>query len=281
MFMRRKRRADAESVPLRRFLYLNRGAVDEFLAQIEGGVIDGRVGVRSRRSRAFRLNLGWRNVGAGGERQGTAEQEEARAVTDASKFQRLYELLRSRGALQFFDELPEDAFKELPIDIVLQVSGRFRLPKPVELLQKLDAAEEYLSLCDLFGTGSTDDNKDLRLLLPKIRSAVSSLEKEPLPVLFEAVSKLGYRFMSRLGRADLRTSPQDFQGEAVILGKVTSRVLSGQKEEVCSIAPRVTRLISEMNREQRRRGNIAQPPEEAVEYLLGPATVLLPIAIWR
>ena len=275
------RRRSRESIPLRTFLFLNRTAVNDFLGQIEGGLLQGHVDTRRKRTLGLSLLLGRGEAGAGGEARGSTETGESRAITDAARFERLYRSMKGARIIQDARDFVRSDWLDLTSDSWIQVPARIRRPTPLLLLDKLGAADEYERLGKALGRSDATFDDGTKAQIKGLQDAAAKLEEEPLPLVAVAIAGDHFTLVCRLERSCLRAAPSAFTGDAILLGKVIARVKSGAKEEVCSIAPKMTKLLSEMNREERRRRSVKEPPPEAVEYVHGPAAVLHTLAIWR
>lgn len=112
---------------LRNFLYLDTSTVSDYLSSLEGSVIDGQVDhtQSTKNEKSIRGDFKVLQGGLGG--SGSSETKEKRLVTDAARFQRLYELIREKH-LQYLDAFDDAIWQQIQRGELLELPGKIRFP---------------------------------------------------------------------------------------------------------------------------------------------------------
>lgn len=258
---------------LRNFLFLDTDTVSDYLSTLEGYIeeeVDQTQTERERRKG---------ELPAGSQASEAATQTKRRlAVTDAAQFQRLYELLQSTDDFRYLDRADFEIWNSLQRNKLLEVQVTLRIPRILLQLQQAQSMAPYIELMKLIGQDPLSDPKTEEAFVG-ITSLNELLRDKPVPLLFEFASTPRFKFFASLPHQYLRCNLADLQGEATVFGKVHRIIDSTKKEEVYSILPEMEALVP--TRKQRQALQSKRSRDKYNEILNGPASILIPIAVYR
>jgi len=262
---------------LRNFLYLDTGTLSDYLSTLDGYIeqeVDETETEASQKGGKLTVKVA---EGSGASEKST-ETRRKLAVTDAARFQRLYELLEDANAVQYLEAFDLEIWQQLQRDEVLEIQANLRIPNILLQLQQAKNLTPYIELMQLVGEDPLADPKTAEAVTG-MSSLHSILAEKPIPLLFEAVSAPGFRFFASLSQQHLRCDLSDLRGEAVVFGKVQRLLAKGKKQQVFSILPEMESFMA-VNRKQRRAMK-GKKSREVTEVLKGPAIILMPLAVYR
>lgn len=262
---------------LRKFLYLDTDTLSDYLSTLEG-YIEQEVDETETQASQKGGKLTVKVVEGSGTSEKSTETRRKLAVTDAARFQRLYELLQDDNAVQYLEAFDLEIWQQLQRNEVLEVQARMRIPNILLQLQQANDLTPYIKLMQIFGEDPLADQKTAEAMTG-MSSLHGILADKPIPLLFEAVSAPGFHFFANLSRQYLRCALSDLRDEAVVFGTVRRLISRGEKQQVFSILPELESFMT-VNRAQRRAMR-AKQPQEVTEVLKGPAIILMPLAVYR
>jgi hypothetical protein len=252
---------------LREYVYLDRNRVEDFLAQLEGGVLDTMRKAEASTGAGVEAGL---NVGVG--RLGakvsapSISQEDLRRTTDVALFERLYrhfEMMNLKRASDTTDikwgDVCRGSFLELECRAVLSA-----FTKMAKLLDDLAMVASLMgeSLDEVNGFGALfGDEIDVRYLLGDEIVAYSSLHRE-----------------------SLRTILTDLEGECTALVRVRKTVKHGKRLPVQAVAgmkpstSTLETLLEKLGNPPKEMG-FEIVPEDLVA--VGPAAIVTTVAVYR
>ncbi|WP_253790107.1 DUF6414 family protein [Nocardia amikacinitolerans] len=264
---------------LRRFVYLDETALDQYIAAVEGGL------TAEIQKRSTSRGAGESGIDVGGPkglRQIVSEDEESRAVADTPEA-RFDRLLKAAAAdpegLGWVDvSEPDTDFSEARTGVMIAWDCDIYVPDFVKLMAGSGEARRALEM--------------MQSALPMAQALGLATEGIPSPEKLTAMSGLmnsvdaslivvgedddtAWRVSGPLAADHLKS--HEVEGRARIVGKVTKKLGSGQWKSFLAF-PGAT-LIP---REERRRLEKQRPTKEtAGHYLEGPALFLDILAIYR
>jgi len=265
---------------LRNFLFLDTATMEDYLATLEGYVVEGTIDQTEVEKKDKSGKAGYKVVEGEIASEKSKETKQKLAITDGAKFQQLYEILEEQDLLQFLDAFDEEIWNQLHRGELLEVDAIIRFPKPFALTQAMDDLSPLLGIMAAFGEDSLADPKD-RAAFEGMSAIVKLVEGKPVPILFEAASTPGFTFVAHLPRRHLRCQLSDLEGEATLVGKVQRILTKGRKVEVFSLFPAFTSSLPSLSREQRRQMQREMVKKELAEVVRGPTVILTPLAIYR
>jgi hypothetical protein len=265
---------------LRNFLFLDTATMEDYLATLEGYVIEGTIDQTEVEKKDKSGKAGYKIVEGGIASEKSTETKQKLAVPDGAKFQQLYEALEGQHLLQFLDAFDEEIWNELRRGELLEVDAIIRFPKPFMLTQAIEDFSPLLDIMAAFGEDSPAHSKD-RAAFEGMSAIAKLVEGKPVPILFEAASTPDFTFVANLPRRYLRCQLSDLEGEATVVGKVQRILTKGRKVEVFSLFPAFTSSLPNLSKEQRRQMQREMVKKELAEAVKGPAIILAPLAIYR
>jgi hypothetical protein len=268
---------------LRDFLYLDRDLVRNFLAQIEGGVLD-EMTEREKSSGRGGLSgkVGFGPVGAGADKskETSRETEAVFRQVAAGEFDRLYRHLESED-LVIFDEVADAAIVSqierkqfLEVDARVTVAG---LHQFAALLGDLTSAGPLLGML-----GIDDDDLDEETVAAMQAFAALANNEKALSVVATVPGSAGLRVALDLDRAWILTGAWDL--DASVLLKVQRIIKADENYIVGDPFGGMLKLMPESERESLME---ALTDDEAAELGISDAVITSPglvgtaIAIYR
>jgi len=261
---------------LRNFLFLDTGAVDNYLAAAEGSLLEGPFEQTDVEKRVKGGKVGLSKVvtvegNAGAE--GSTETKQKRSLNYSAKFQRLYDILENQDSIQQLDAFDPAIWNQFRRGEVLEVEATIRIPQMFALSEAVEVAAPLAELLTLFGQNPLADPQTQQQF-EMARGTAQLFETEPVPLLFEAASTPKFRFVASLPRQHLRSKPTDLQGEAVVFGKVQRIVPPKQTYQVPLLRAGLNEFVSGQNRAQRRKNRNSPTAQNQIETVKGPAIIL-------
>ena len=265
---------------LRNYLFLDTATMEDYLATLEGYVVDGAIDQTEVEKRGRSGEAGYKIIKGEVASTKSTETRQRLAITDAAKFQQLYEILQGQDLLQFLDAFDEQIWNQLRRGELLEVDGMIRFPKPFALTQAMDGLSPLLDIVAALDEGSFSDPSS-HAALEGMGAIAKLVEAKPIPILFEAASTPGFTFVANLPRRYSRCRVLDLEGEATVLGKVQRILTKGQQFEVFSLFPAFTSSMPSLSKEQRRQTQREMIKKGVAEVVKGPAIILTPLAVYR
>ncbi len=252
----------------------------DYLSQLEGSVAGGAIDQTTTERKQKGGKAGYKIIEGSAESETSTETRRQSIVTDASQFQRLYDLVEGENAIQVLDAFDTDIWGQLRRGEVLEVQAVLRLPKPLSLTQAVDSISPLLDILTAFDKDPLAD-PGTRAAFEGMRAVGKLTEKQHVPLIFNAASTSGFPFAAYLPRQYLRCELTDLQGEAVVFGKVQRILQKGQELEVFNLIPALTASLPALGRQERRKMEREMAEKNISEVVKGPAIVLTPVAVYR
>ena len=263
---------------LRNFLFLDTATMADYLATLEGSIIEGPIDHKEsgRKEKGIKGGIDYIAKASGGYASETsAETRQTRVINNAANFQRLYELLE-KDHLQYLDAFDEGIWSQLRRGELLEVQARIRIP---EFLLMIESAESLAPMVDVMkALGQEPIDSETETAFRGISELVKLFENKPVPLVFEAASTPGFEFVAELSRQFLLSALSDLQGEAVVLGKVLRVLPEGKEHEVFSLIPSALAKLDKAKYEEAQRD---LREKNVTEVVKGPAIIMAPLAVYR
>jgi hypothetical protein len=264
---------------LRNFLYLDTNILNDYLSTLEGYIEE---------SAELTENKYTKTSGKAGVRFFEGERESNKdvgivkkvALTDASKFQKLYEILEKKEMIQFlevFDSIIWDSIKK---NEILEVPSIIKVPDMYKAMNAVGNITPFIGLIKAFGKSDLIDEQTIDAI-NGIKSISDLNEDRDIPVILELVTTKKYVFTTKLKPDYLKCDINKLEGEINIIGKVQKIIPSGVTHEVFSMVSGLDSLMSMQNREERRKYEKSKTDTNISDLVKGPAIVLIPLAIFR
>ena len=258
---------------MRRFLYLNREALDDYVSAIDGGSLQ-QTESQTAGTRRRGAKLGVQGLGAEASSERSSHESSTWADSDAARFDRLIATLDGDAETWLWFDIhdPDHDFAEAPMGSLVSWECDFYVPDAVRLLGgngltgMLDAIDAVRPSAGLFGIPTegmptSDQSSALRSL--NLSASTFAIVGEDDDTDWKVVGSIG------------KLIEASDEGRAVIVGKVSRKLPAGRW------MPLMTALAS-FSREQRRKMEKTRPPADAEgNYVEGPLVVLDILAIYR
>jgi hypothetical protein len=263
---------------LRRFLYKDEDTVDDFLGQLELGVIETSTTTETK-EREGNAKLGTSGVGFGGKRSAAMSSESNMRQNFASKFERLWRLLKSddqaESELWELENIDSEVWNCLGRGSLISIEAHISVPA---ISRALGASSDVVSLMEIVKAFAPDRvTREDEAAVTGI-SRVASTAGEMVTVVASVEGDRTYSFICKLEKDGLLTEISKLEGEAIILAQIQDLIQVGETEDILDLPG-----ASAMNRSERRamakkRTASKEPLETTVD---GPGAILHPVAIYR
>lgn len=265
---------------LRNFLYLDTATVDDYLSTLEGSIPEGTYDQTDLDKKGKGGKAGYKIIEGNIAAESSSEIKQKRAVTDAAKFQRLFELLEESEQYRYLDVFDSMLWGAISRGDILEVQANIRFPDWFGVTQAIDDLSPLIDLMAAIGEEQIIDRKT-RNAIQSISGFGKLLENRPMPIVFHAISTLGYDFTANLAKQYLRVTLSDLQGEATVYGKVQRILPKGEKHEVFSIFPAFSTSLPSLSKAQKDKMQRDLAKQNLAQVIKGPAIILSPVAIYR
>lgn len=264
---------------LRDFLFLDTQLLGDYLSTLEGYVVEGHIDQTEVGKKETGGNLNIKAISANRTAADSTETKKKLAVTDAARFQHLYNLLSESDAIQYLDAFDLGIWKQLRRGEILEVQAKIQLPKSLLMMRDIENVSPFLDVMKALGQDLLQDDES-RTAFEGMRAVGKLAENQPIPLVFEAASSPKFSFVAYLPKNYIRRELNDFQGEAVVLGKIQRILQKNERVEVFSLVPALTQSAT-VNRQQRRKMAKGATGNNITDEVGGPAIILTPIAVYR
>lgn len=284
-------------MPLRSFLYRDDDTIDDFLSQIEGGIVEGAYTEKDTRTSGKEGGLSAKLPGTGfgvsGKGNTGKSIETERQILDNSqaKFARLYryltdgELLDAEDRLTVMNGFDLPVYEGLRVGEIIEVRGIGALPGWEHMKQAVADFQGTIELMKAFGQDLTADPENQKILNQMTQlAAMSSGESTYLTV--KPIGAPNIKIVAKLDSAKLHGRPKSaLEAEVTILGKVQRRLQKNEKIDVVRLLPHLKgfeHLLKSGQPKKGPRGRIETPKTDSPidEFIPYPAVEVLPIAIY-
>jgi hypothetical protein len=265
---------------LRNFLFLDTATMADYLAALEGSIIEGVIDQTEVTKREKGGKAGYKVIEASAASETSTEAKQKLVVTDAAQFQKLYESLEEQKLIQFLEAFDAEIWKQLRRGEILEIQANIKLPQSFLLTQAIENLSPLVDIMKAFDQSPLADPQ-ARAAFEGMRAVSKLTENQPIPLLFEATATPGFQFIAHLPRKYLRCELTELQGEATVFGKVQRVLQKGQKVEAFSLVPAFTSSLPSLSRQQRQKLEKEMANKNVAEIVKGPAIVLSAVAVYR
>lgn len=273
---------------LRQFLYRDDELIQEFLAQLEGGVFDedAETTRRSSGKRAggrLRPALAELELGRGSEE--AREVERIVKQTGASRFDRFYTALDEGGSLQFLDHIDEEIWHQIRRGEILEMEATMSPAGLGPVAEMFDIFSRILPIAEAAGaTDSASIDEEARSVMNFVSELDSMFGSDDVPVVMSLASSPAYRFACKLRAAHLLADKSLLEGEVTVCGKLQRKLRSGESYLATEVFGGLESVLPEKDRQELNA--IFDNPEVAKlgianPKIHAPGGVITPIAIYR
>jgi hypothetical protein len=273
---------------LRSFLYLDENIVDDYLAQFEGGILEGPYSTKDTTTGSREGGGGLKFGPAEGSGKGAyssySETTQTIRETPVTKFTRLYNLLEEDDAIQPLNGFDLDVYKQIQLGEIIEVRGEAKLPQWEHLAK---AVSDFSSLIEIMKAVGQDPlaNNDTNQAYQGFSALIAKKVQEDIELIISPIGSPSFKFVAKLDTTRILRRKEDFETEVTILGKVRRKLAERETIDIFRVAPQLSQLKN-LNRAQRRgtSKNKAKMPstdtpfDEVVKF---PAMQIQPIAIYQ
>jgi hypothetical protein len=266
---------------LRNFLFLDTDTLDDYLAALEGYVVDSAIDQTETEKKDVTGKAGYKIIEGELTTEKSKEMKQTLAVTSAAKFQKLYDLLeKQEEGFRYLDLFDQEIWGQIRRGDLLEIEAKIHLPKAFALMQTMDDFSPWLDIMSLVGDKPLADAKT-KAAFEGLKSVSKLSEGKPIPIVFESSSTPTFGFTANLQRRFLKCQLSDIEGDATIFGKVQRVIKRGEKVEVFSLLPAFSAKLPSLNAMQKKQMQQGMAQKELTEIVKGPALIISPVAVYR
>ncbi|MGO2053163.1 DUF6414 family protein [Glutamicibacter sp. AOP38-B1-38] len=266
---------------LKRFLYLDETALDQYLSAYEGGRTVEHV-VRQKDGKATQGRAGIKQLGVEHERNSGNEVSLTLSDTAESKFERLVQIVEDQNDVSTWLEVmdPTSDFTQVAVGAMVSWECDVYIPEISnvlssggELAAAISTIEAIRPLAESFNFdfGGIPGQKELSGVQSIVNSMGSNL------IIVGDDSETDWKVSGKIKSDCIHADVDDFDDRAIIVGKISKILGEGQFKPYVSFPG-----MNLVSREKRRAMERTKPQEgQESQYLSGPAATLDILAIYR
>ena len=267
-------------VTFRNFLFLDEGMLDDFLATIIGHITEGPIDQTEIEKKGKGGKAGYKIVEGEIVSEKSTETKRTLAVTDAAKFQQLYELMEDDDLFVYLDLFDLETWKKVRRRDIIEAEASIKLPESFSLTQAIDGIAPFLKLMETLGEDPLSDPSS-RVAFDGLSEVSKIIENKPIPLVCESLGTPGYKYACALPRKFIRCDLENLVGEATIFGKVKRVIPKGSKYNLFILLPAFDSLLPSMNQGQHSKMQRDMAEQGLAELVYGPALIISPVAIYQ
>ncbi|MGB8343713.1 MAG: hypothetical protein WCD86_02460 [Ktedonobacteraceae bacterium] len=273
---------------LRSFLYLDENIVDDYLAQFEGGIVEGlytskdtTTGVKGG---GGGIKIGIATGNANISSTSTTETSQTIRETFAARFTRLYDHLAHDELIQPLNGFDLTIYEQIGLGEIIEIRGEAKLPQWEHLSRTISGITNFVDIMEAIGLNPLADN-EVNEAYQGFTTLIAKKVQEGVQLIISPVGSPRFKFVANLHRSKITRPLEELDSEVTVLGKVQRKLAERETIDIFRIAPRLDQL-GELNRIQRRGMNKGRakipstdtPLDQVIKY---PAMQILPIAIYQ
>jgi hypothetical protein len=270
---------------LRNYLYFDRQMVDDSLAAIEGALYDETIVHTQEKgqnlSGDFHAELpivggAW----LGAERNSSAKTEITKQaqLTDAAKFQRVYDRLEKEDAFQYYDVIASDNWENFNRSDLLELDVSISPTRFGALAEFAESAKGLADLAEAL-TGQSPLDEKTREIIDGIKLLGRMESEKGIPVLMKPLNNGEYKFVAYLNPEYLRVARNRLVGEVTVFCKVQRKLKERERLDLFDPLSSVEQL--QKITKSRQKQTKTKMPHEFRDTIKAPAAVIIPLAIYR
>ena len=272
---------------LRSFLYLDENIVDDYLSQLEGGILEGPFTTKDTTTGSKEggggLKIGVLEGSGKGASSLSSEVAQTIRETPVAKFSRLYKLLEKEEAIQPLNGFDLDVYNQIELGEIVEVRGNAKLPQWEHLTKAISDLSSLIEIMKAVGQDPFADN-DGSQAYQGFSELIAKKAQEDIELIIAPIGSPKFKFVAKLDTARILRRKEELETEVTILGKVRRKLSERETIDIFRIAPRLNQLEN-LNRTQSRsigKGknkvpSTDTPLDEVIKY---PAMQLQAIAAY-
>lgn len=257
----------------RNFIYLDTNTLNDYYSTIMGGLTDSQEFI-TKDSNSKSGKGGLPVVSASLESVTESESRKELISTDATKFNELYELMNSKGDIQYLDAFDEEIWNSIKRREILEIEVSVKIPELYKTMSAIEDAMPLIGLLEKSGQSLFKNDKE-KAMMTGLMSMMNLENGGTIPLICESESTEGYKFIVELSKSYLRMDPINLNGEMTLLGKVQKIIPKNVEVEVFNMFPGLKPLMKLGDQ------NKNTSMEKLMEKITGPAMIIIPLAIYR
>jgi len=270
---------------LRNYLYLDKQMVDDSLAAIDGALYDETIVQTQEKGQnlAAGLHAGLPSVvegdlGAGRSSSAKTEITKQTQLTDAAKFQRVYERLEKEDGFQYYDGIDSAIWGNFDRGDLLELDVSI---SPTRIGALAEFAESAKGLADLAEalTGQSPLDDKTQAIIEGIKLLGRMESEKGIPIRMKPLSDGEYTFVAYLDPKNLRVARDRLVGEVTVFCKIQRKLKESEKLELFDPLASVQQL-KKITKGRQKPIKTKMPPEFR-DTIKAPAAVIIPLAIYR
>jgi len=272
---------------LRSFLYLDENIVDDYLSQLEGGILEGPYTTKDTTTGSKEggggLKIGVLEGSGKGASSLSSEVAQTIRETPVAKFSRLYKLLEKEEAIQPLNGFDLDVYNQIELGEIVEVRGNAKLPQWEHLTKAISDLSSLIEIMKAVDQDPFADN-DGSQAYQGFSELIAKKAQEDIELIIAPIGSPKFKFVAKLDTARILRRKEELETEVTILGKVRRKLSERETIDIFRIAPRLNQLEN-LNRTQSRsigKGknkvpSTDTPLDEVIKY---PAMQLQAIAAY-
>lgn len=266
---------------LRSFLYLDTKIVDDYISAIDGYLYEEEEITNSASTTTSKgVNASIKAISGNLGKDGvqTNEVKKAVKVSDAAKFDKVFDYIEDNEEIKYYEFLTEQDYNDIRRGDFLEILATSRFSKIKTYINVINKVNE---LCEVMqkhvDTPILDRNT--KNTIKGINDLEQYISDKATPCVFEFDDN-EYPVITYLNDEFLKCKQDDFIGEACLFCKVIRKIPEGKIIKLDEIFEDIQNLP--LNRAQRRNmPKNLNNPREIKDEIKGPAVVVQPIAVYR
>lgn len=264
---------------LRNFLYLDTSMLNDYLATIEGYIVESSEITENKLTSTS--GKGSLKVAEAGHKVDIETGKVSKLMqTDAGNFQKLYDLINNEDLLQYLEVFDEEIWNDIKRNEIVEVAGNLSVANLFNMLNQVSNMSPLIEIMKAFGDPGLVDDKSMTAINGMKAFSEMNNDKE-IPVVLRLEFSSKYKFTAKLQPEYIRGNMEKLDGEVIMIGKVHKIIPRGQDYEMFSLTPEIDSLMKQQSRTQRRKHEKKKTIRNVSDKISGPAMVLIPLAIYR
>lgn len=273
---------------LRSFFYLDENIVDDYLAQLEGGITEGPYTTKDTTTGVRGGTAGvkaWVLEGnANASSTSSSEVSQTIRETPVAKFTRLYDLLKADEMIQSLNGFDLAIYNQIELGEIVEVRGNGKLPQWEHLTKAVSDFSGLIELMKAIGQDPLADQETNQAYVG-ISTLIEKKAQEDTELIIAPIGSPNFKFVTKLDTIRILRRKDELETEVTVLGIVRRKLAERETIDIFRVAPRLNQLEN-LNRAQRRGVNKSKakmpstdtPLDEVIKY---PAMQIQPIAIFQ
>jgi len=270
---------------LRNYLYLDKQMVDDSLAAIEGALYDETIVQTQQKGQNLSGDLHAEVPAIGGAGLGAARSSSAKTeitkqaqLTDAAKFQRVYERLENEDGFQYYDFVDSTTADNFGKGDLLELDVSISTTRIGSLIEFAENAKGLADLAEAL-TGKSPLDQKTREIIEGIKLLGHMESEKGIPITLKPLNGNEYTFIAYLDPQYLRVARARLVGEVTIFCKIQRKLKEREKLDLFDPLASIQQL-QKITKGQPKPAKTKMPPEFR-ETIKAPAAIIIPLAIYR